>query len=173
MKALVVYESMFGNTEQIAQAVAAGLGESVEVQLVEVTDAPTEADSEVALIVAGGPTHAFSMSRENTRADAISKGALEGEQEFGLREWLSALPSGQHTEKMATFDTKIKSIATSPDQPPKAQPGPLTAMAMSRWRERRASMSMMSTVRCSTVRLIGREPGAGNSPRRWPKQSAE
>ena len=82
---------------------AAGLGESVEVQLVEVTDAPTEADSEVALIVAGGPTHAFSMSRENTRADAISKGAPEGEQEFGLREWLSALPSGQHTEKMATF----------------------------------------------------------------------
>jgi uncharacterized membrane protein YgcG len=34
-------------------------------------------------------------------------------------------------------------------------------------------MSMMSTVRCSTVRLIGREPGAVNSPRRWPKQPAE
>jgi hypothetical protein len=108
MKALVVYESMFGNTEQIARAVAAGLGESIDVQLAEVTDAPTEPDPEIALIVAGGPTHAFSMSRENTRADAISKGASEGEQEFGLREWLSALPSGQHTEKMATFDTKVK-----------------------------------------------------------------
>ena len=171
MKALVVYESMFGNTEQIAQAVAAGLGESVEVQLVEVTDAPTEADSEVALIVAGGPTHAFSMSRENTRADAISKGAPEGEQEFGLREWLSALPSGQHTEKMATY-TKVK-CATSPDQPPKAPRRPPAAMAMSRCPKRRASMSMMSTVHFLTVRLIGRELGAGNSPRRWPKQSAE
>jgi flavodoxin len=31
MKALVVYESMFGNTEQIARAVAAGLGESPRV----------------------------------------------------------------------------------------------------------------------------------------------
>ncbi len=31
MKALVVYESMFGNTEQIARAVAVGLGESVDV----------------------------------------------------------------------------------------------------------------------------------------------
>ena len=30
MKALVVYESMFGNTEQIARAVAAGLEESVD-----------------------------------------------------------------------------------------------------------------------------------------------
>ena len=58
MKALVVYESMFGNTEQIARAVAAGLEESVDVvQVAEVTDAPTEPDPEVALIVAGGPTH--------------------------------------------------------------------------------------------------------------------
>jgi flavodoxin len=30
MKTLVVCESMFGNTEQIANAVAAGLGESVD-----------------------------------------------------------------------------------------------------------------------------------------------
>ena len=98
MKALVVYESMFGNTEQLARAVAAGLGESVDVQVTEVTDAPTEPDPEVALIVAGGPTHAFSMSRESTRADAISKGAHEGEREFGLREWMAALPYGQHAE---------------------------------------------------------------------------
>jgi flavodoxin len=114
MKVLVIYESMFGNTEQIARAVAAGLGESVDVQVIEVTDAPTEPDPEVALIVAGGPTHAFSMSRESTRADAISKGAHEGERELGLREWMAALPSGQHTEKMATFDTKIKSMRHLP-----------------------------------------------------------
>jgi flavodoxin len=74
MKALVVYESMFGNTEQIARAVAAGIGETVDVQLTEVADA-TDPGPDVALIVAGGPTHAFSMSRENPRADAISKGA--------------------------------------------------------------------------------------------------
>jgi flavodoxin len=114
MKALVVYESMFGNTEQIARAVAAGLGESVDVRLVEVTDAPAEPDPEVRLIVAGGPTHAFSMSRTNTRADAIDKGAQEGEREFGLREWMAALPPGQHTEKIATFDTKIESMRHLP-----------------------------------------------------------
>jgi hypothetical protein len=50
------------------------------------------------------------MSRENTRADAINKGAHEGEQEFGLREWMAALPYGQHNEKMATFDTKVESM---------------------------------------------------------------
>jgi flavodoxin len=113
MKTLVVYESMFGNTEQMP-AVAAGIGETVDVQVTEVADAPTDPGFDVALIVAGGPTHAFSMSRENTRADAISKGAHEGEREFGLREWMAALPSGEHTEKMATFDTKIKSMRHLP-----------------------------------------------------------
>jgi predicted phosphoribosyltransferase len=114
MKALVVYESMFGNTEQIARAIADGLGESLEVQLVEVSDAPAVPDSDVALIVAGGPTHAFSMSRTNTRADAISRGAREGEREFGLREWMAALPAGEHTGKIATFDTKIESMRWAP-----------------------------------------------------------
>jgi hypothetical protein len=114
MKALVVFESMFGNTEQIARAVAAGLAESIEVQLAEVSQAPTEPDRQVALIVAGGPTHAFSMSRTKTRADAINRGAQEGEREFGLREWMAALPSGQHTAKIATFDTKIESMRFAP-----------------------------------------------------------
>ena len=69
-----------------------------------------EPDPEVALIVAGGPTHAFSMSRTNTRADAIREARTEGEREFGLREWMAALPSGQHAAKIATFDTKIESM---------------------------------------------------------------
>jgi flavodoxin len=114
MKSLVVYESMFGNTEQIARAVAEGLGELVDVQLTEVAETAADPGPDVALIVAGGPTHAFSMSRENTRADAISKGAHEGDREFGLREWMAGLPSGQHTEKIATFDTKIKSMRHLP-----------------------------------------------------------
>jgi hypothetical protein len=66
MKALVAYESMFGNTEEIARAIADGLGESVEVQLAEVSDNP-----DVALIVVGGPNHTFSMS--------WTRGATEGE----------------------------------------------------------------------------------------------
>ena len=44
MKALVVYESMWGNTEEVADAIAAGLGESMEVELVEVNQAPVEPD---------------------------------------------------------------------------------------------------------------------------------
>ena len=163
MQALVVYESMFGNTEQIARAIAVGLGESVDVEVAEVTDAPTEPDPEVALIVAGGPTHAFSMSRENTRADAINKGAHEGEREFGLREWMAALPSGRHTEKMATFDTKVESMHHLPGSAARAPRRPPAAMGMSPRRKRRVSTSVISMVRSSTVRSSGPARGVDNS----------
>ena len=42
MRALVVFESMFGNTKQIAEAVAGGLSASLRTDLAEVSDAPTE-----------------------------------------------------------------------------------------------------------------------------------
>ena len=40
MKALVVFESMWGNTEKVAHAVAAGLAESMEVTTVDVAVPP-------------------------------------------------------------------------------------------------------------------------------------
>jgi flavodoxin len=49
MKALVVYESMWGNTEKVAHAIAAGLGESMEVELAEVGSAPVAPGPEVRL----------------------------------------------------------------------------------------------------------------------------
>ena len=41
-RALVIYESMYGNTEQIGKAVGDGLGEVMPVDVVEVGSAPTE-----------------------------------------------------------------------------------------------------------------------------------
>ena len=105
-KALVVYESMFGNTEQVAQAIGAGLADALEVEVVEVGDAPVEPGPEVTLVVAGGPTHAFGMTREATRADAIELGAEHGAREFGLREWIDQLPKRHHAPSLATFDTR-------------------------------------------------------------------
>src|SRR3954453_13850215 len=89
MKALLVDESMFGNTEKVARAVAAGLAESLEVELREVSTAPEQVTGLVDLIVVGGPTHAFSLSRPSTRADAVAKGAPPREPDVGVREWLT------------------------------------------------------------------------------------
>ncbi|WP_163507162.1 flavodoxin family protein [Fodinicola acaciae] len=114
MRALVVYESMFGNTQVVAKAIAAGLSRHLDVDTVEVGAAPTRLPSDLDLLVVGGPTHAFGLSRASTRRDAarqadrplVSAG-------IGLRDWLAKLElSGGHTVA-ATFDTRVQHVPGS------------------------------------------------------------
>ncbi|PRX43435.1 flavodoxin [Prauserella shujinwangii] len=106
-RALVVFESMFGNTQTIAKAVAAGLTGRFDVELVEAGDAPAAVPDDVRLVVVGGPTHAFGMSRPSTREDAARQ-ATEGlvSAGRGIREWLAGvrLPRGIGA---AAFTTKV------------------------------------------------------------------
>ena len=112
-RALVVYESMFGNTADVAREVAAGLATRGPVDLVEVHDAPAPPDETYDLVVAGGPTHAFSMSRPSTREDARRQGA-EGAADRGLREWMDELVSGRHHPRFAAFDTRVTKVRRLP-----------------------------------------------------------
>jgi hypothetical protein len=105
-RALVVYESMFGNSERVARAVASGIREVLPVDLVEVTHAPSVLD-DYTLVVVGGPTHAFTMSRAATRRDAREQGAAYGSVGEGLREWLAALPQNGPHLWFASFDTRV------------------------------------------------------------------
>ena len=108
MRALVVYESMFGNTETIARAVGAGVAARMPVYVVEVGHAPTTIDPDVTLLVVGGPTHAFGMSRPQTRQDAAKQ--AEGHvvsEHGGIREWLGEV-SGSAPVAATTFDTRMK-----------------------------------------------------------------
>ena len=104
MRTLVVYESMYGNTEHVARAIAEGIADA---ELVEVGLAPTKLPPEVALLVVGGPTHAHGMTREGTRRDAgtrvdrpiVSPG-------IGIREWIDAVQPSDVI--VAAFDTRIR-----------------------------------------------------------------
>ena len=111
MRALVIYESMYGNTQAVAVAIATGMADpDVEVTTCEVSQAPTALD-ELDLVVAGGPTHAFSMSRASTREDAATKGhGPMISQDIGLREWIDALEPASPTARVAvaTFDTRVR-----------------------------------------------------------------
>jgi hypothetical protein len=109
MRALMVVESMFGNTREIAEAVAQGLGARFEVEVVAVGAAPAAIDADVDLLVVGGPTHAHGMSTPDSRQSAAERDK-EGQVAFqvGIREWLAALrPAGGATAS-AAFDTRIK-----------------------------------------------------------------
>ena len=108
-RALVVYESMFGNTKLIAEAIAAGLDEHLQVVLAEVSAAPAVIGPQTDLLVVGGPTHAFGLSKASTRRQA--GGQTEGElvsKGVGIREWIEGLPTLAADVAAATFDTKIR-----------------------------------------------------------------
>ena len=106
MRALVVYESMFGNTRAVAEAVAAGLAAHLPVDVRGVSAAVPVVPIDVTLLVVGGPTHAFGMSRRSTRQSARDQGA-RSPVESGLREWLAALPPASSSVASASFATRV------------------------------------------------------------------
>ena len=113
MRAMVIYESMFGNTRAIAEAIGRGL---LPIYRVEVRSAGTLSPEDLQgldLIVAGGPTHAWGISRASTREGALRQVAVPGS---GLRLESGATGAGLRElfegvnglgADAAAFDTRI------------------------------------------------------------------
>jgi hypothetical protein len=109
MRALVVYESMFGNTEQIALAIADGLQTAYEVDVLNVDEAPSVLPSDIDLLVVGAPTHAFGLSREQTRSDAAERVHGDTVTKYGsLRDWLKSFSRSQNRVYAGAFATRAK-----------------------------------------------------------------
>jgi flavodoxin len=110
MNALVVYESMYGNTAAVASAVADGIAASgVEARCRPVGEVDRDDARSVDLLVLGGPTHAHGMTRQSTRQTAVSdeKNAFAAPTLTpGLREWIDDLSDGEG-QLAAAFDTRI------------------------------------------------------------------
>lgn len=113
MRAVVVYESMYGNTHLVADAIGRGLGDGTEV--VSVHEAAADLVTGADLVVVGGPTHVHSLTRESTRhaaADAAAQpdSALTMDPDSsgdGLREWFEQLATARSGVRAAAFDTRM------------------------------------------------------------------
>ena len=110
MDAIVVYESVFGNTRAIAEAVAEGLGSVLVLPVHEAA----KRDPTVDLLVVGGPTHMHGLSTTRSRrlaaegshedgASHVEPGATK---EPGMRSWLRELPPTV-AARAAAFDTRL------------------------------------------------------------------
>ena len=112
MPALVIYESMYGNTKHIAEAIAEGVAEHMTYELVEVSTAPMMIDPEVELLIVGGPTHVRGMTSPRTRAAAVDQ-AMAGvvSKGIGVREWLDQILPTRVGTPAVVFDTRINAPA--------------------------------------------------------------
>lgn len=84
MQALVVYESLWGNTEKVARVVGKVLTPVGTVDVMDSDSAPGSA-SGYGLVVVGGPTQAFSMTRPATRAEAVKSHSAPHAPTRGIR----------------------------------------------------------------------------------------
>jgi hypothetical protein len=136
MSAAVVYESMFGNTKSIAEAIADGLAgvfSPSEAVALPVSAASPELLADLDLLVVGGPTHMRRMTSRRTRELRAagsrvgpSAGTVVEEWEMaavtGVREWLSTL-STVPGFRAAAFDTRLSYM-------PAVGAGPLIALGL-------------------------------------------
>ena len=108
MKAVVVYESLWGNTAAVARAVAEGIGP--DVLALSTAEATGAAIAAVDLIVAGAPVLGFQLPSDRMR-DSIASNPSGAPRPPDLslpsmRSWLAALPAGRGV--FATFETGFR-----------------------------------------------------------------
>lgn len=108
MKAVVVYESFWGNTAAVAHAIAAGLGDGTPA--LATGEATAEVLAGADLVVAGSPVIGFKLPsdkmRESIRANPGPAPALPDLSQPSMASWLQGLPAGQGAA--AAFDTRVR-----------------------------------------------------------------
>jgi flavodoxin len=89
MRALVVYDSYFGNTEEVAKAIAGGLKDLVQADVIRASDFDPKRVKGFDFLIIGSPTRAF---HETKRIKVFLKGVARDEYE---------------KMKVIAFDTRI------------------------------------------------------------------
>jgi hypothetical protein len=109
MNAVVVYESLWGNTAAVAGEIAEGLGHGA--RALSTAEATAEAMAGVDLIVAGSPVLGFKLPTEQMRRGARDNPGGRPPRPADLshpsmRSWLDGLPAGHG--RSAAFDTQVR-----------------------------------------------------------------
>ena len=107
MEALVVYESIYGNTREVAEAIADGVGAIAVLPVHEAQGRQGTPD----LLIIGGPTHVHGLATRRSRHVAAETAQEDGRShleagattDLGLRTWLHDLsPGAAHPPQRST-----------------------------------------------------------------------
>ncbi|MCS5716555.1 universal stress protein [Herbiconiux sp. CPCC 205763] len=115
MAALVIYESLFGATHEVAEEIAAGLRQNMRATVISLHDLDPDQLPQSELIVLGAPTHTHGLSTPASRENAALLGldgysGLQLEHDhapIGMAEWLEGAEFPADTA-FAVFDTRIR-----------------------------------------------------------------
>jgi hypothetical protein len=105
MKAVVVCESLWGNTAAVGRAVAEGIGPAARFMYAD--EATPEVLADADLVVAGAPLLGFKLPDESMR-QSVASNPREKTADLShpsIRTWLATVPAG--TGKCAGFETRI------------------------------------------------------------------
>ena len=117
MRVVIGFESMYGNTRRLAEAVAAGFTPDDVVTVVPIAQVDGE-DLSSDLLVVGLPTHGHTSPSARSRSTAASSARRSGGSitlddtatDPGVREWLAQLPDAI-TAHVAAYDTRFRAPA--------------------------------------------------------------
>jgi flavodoxin I len=109
MKIMVLYDSVFGNTEKIAQAIGSGLGEAAEVEICRVGGAAPERAAQMELLVVGSPTRGFRPTRPMT--DFLKLIKIKG---VKVSAFDTRMVIGEVNNAFLTFMVKLFGYAAAP-----------------------------------------------------------
>ncbi|HET7180800.1 MAG TPA: hypothetical protein VFI15_01050 [Candidatus Limnocylindrales bacterium] len=107
MRAIVVYESHWGNTAAVARAIAEGIGP--DARALNTDEATSSIVAEADLVVAGAPIMAFGLPSDGMLASAGKDPKAPRPADVShpsLRHWLETLPHGEAAA--ASFETKLR-----------------------------------------------------------------
>jgi hypothetical protein len=109
MKTLIIYESLYGNTQRVAEELARVANDHGEVEMMKAEEAPSDAVAGADLVLIGGPTHVHGMSWKATRQGPGGDGVRPLGTDAagpGLRDWFHRVGRVDGTPA-AAFDTRF------------------------------------------------------------------
>ena len=132
MNCLIIYDTLYGNTEQVARAIAAAFTPGDSARLVR-ADQIAELDTgSIDLLIVGGPTHRHRMSPKiAVLLKAAPRGTLKGVKvaAFDTRYRMAAWLSGSAASSIARYLRKLggsllvppESFFIERDEPPRGE----------------------------------------------------
>jgi flavodoxin len=132
MNVLIIYDTVHGNTEQLAEAMAGALISTASVRLQRAEGTAGIDAAGVDLLIVGGPTHRHGMSTVLTAVlEATGRGALRGvraaafDTRYRMAAWLSGSAAQQIARQLSKRGARLvappESFFMQRDVPPKGQ----------------------------------------------------